>query len=227
MSTPEEEFDYENDESWYEDAMNALDSPANNHGTIYTEEEIAELSDYDKTIISYRNSLLQNGFEYMDLQNGDYIMDIIGRSGTIHYAACNFVLAYKKESSYITLSQLHSADDNVVNPVQLAAVIFVNKHLGSYQFLEFFHLEEELQEDQKDMNCITINREFTYKEKPSLEFYKSDDIKVNEKYIGLIEELKPEIFEFINEYIILELSRIKFGGSSIEKYIEVIENLQD
>lgn len=224
MSTPEEEeFDYENDESWYEDAMNSLDSPANNHGTIYSEEEISELSEHDKTIIRYRNTLLQNGFEYMDLQNGDYIMDVIGRSGTIHYAACNFVLAYKKENSYITLSQLHNTDENIINPILLSAIIFVNKHLGSYQFLEFFHLENELEEDQKNMNGITINREFTYKEKPSLEFYKSDNIKVNEKYLEKITELDPEIFEFINEYIIMELPK----GSSIDKYIEVINNLQD
>lgn len=223
MSTPEEEFDYENDESWYDDAMNALNSPANNHGTIYSEEEIAELPEHDKTIIRYRNILLQNGYEYTDLQRGDYLMDIIGRSGTIHFAACNFVLIYKKENSYIALSQLHSEDENVVNPILLSAVIFVRKHLGSYQFLEFIHLEKELEEDQKDLNGITINREFTYKEKPSLEFYKSDNIKVNEKYLEKIAALDPEIFEFLNEYIIMELPK----GSSIEKYMEVVENLQD
>lgn len=223
MSTPEdEELDYEKDESWYEEAMNALDSPANNHDTVYSEEEISGLSDHDKTIIRYRNQLLQSGFEYMDLQNGDYINDIIGRSGTINYPACTFILTYKKEKNYITLFQLFNSDEAIINPVQLAAVIYINKHLGSYQFIEFFHLEEELNDEQKDINSIVINRDLTYKEKPSLEFYKSDDISINKKYIDTIEKLEPQVFEFINEYIIIELPK----DSSIEKYIEVIIELE-
>ena len=223
MSTPEdEELDYENDESWYEEAMNALDSPANNHATIYSEDEIAELSDHDKTIIRYRNQLLQNGFEYIDLQNGDYINDIISRSGTIHFPLCIFVLAYKKDRSYVTLFQLFNPDKTIINPVQLATVIYVNKHLGSYQFIEFFHLEEELGEEQKDINSITINRDLNYKEKPSLEFYKSDDISINKKYIETIEKLDPQVFEFLNEYIIIELPQ----DSSIEKHLEVIRELE-
>lgn len=216
----EEDFDYENDESWYEDAMNALDSPANNHATIYTEEEIADLSEIDKTIIRYRNTLLQNGYEYIDLQNGDYINEVIGRSGVIHPIACSFVLAYKKERSYIIILQLASEDETIIHPIQLATMIFVNKHLGCYQFLEFIHLEQEIEEDQKMLNSININRELSYKEKPSLEFYKSDDMSMNKSYMEKIEKLDPLLFEFLNEYIIIELP-----SATIEKYFEVISDL--
>ncbi len=223
MHNPEDDdFDYENDESWYEDAMNALDSPANNHDTIYTEEEIAELSDQDKTIIRYRNALLQNGFEHIELKNGDYINDVIGRSGVIHAALCSFVLCYKKDRNYVTIFHLFSKDENIVPPIQLAAVIYVDKHLGSYQFIEFFHLEEELGEDQKDINSITINRDLTYKGKPSLEFYKSDDVALNKTIIERMEKVNPALFEFMNEYLIVELQ----PNSTIQQYEEVIREFE-
>jgi hypothetical protein len=222
MSDPEEEeFDYENDESWYEDAMNALDSPAHNHSIIYAEEDMAELSEIDKTIIRYRNGLLENGFEFIDLQNGDYINDVIGRSGVIHSNLCNFVLAFKKENSYITIFQLFSDDEQIVHPVQLAAMIYVNKHLGCYQLVEFFHLEEELEEDQKVLNGININRELSYKEKPSFEFYKSDNLNLNKKYVERIEPLDPRVFEFLNEYIIIELPK-----EVVSEYLELIKEFE-
>lgn len=218
----EEEFDYENDDSWYEDAMNALDSPAHNHANIYTEEEISDLPEMDKTVIRYRNYLLQNGFTYIDQQQGDYIYDVISRSGVIHAHLCNFVLAYKKEEgSYITIFQLQHEDETVFNPIQLAAMIFVNKHLGSYQFLEFFQLEEEITEDQKMLNVVSINRELTYKDQPSLQFYKSDNININKTYIEKIEKLEPVLFEFLNEFIIIELPT-----SEPAAYLQIINELE-
>lgn len=223
MSNPEEEEpDYDSDESWYEEAMNALDSPANNHGAVYSEEEIADLSDFVKGLIRYRNQILQNGFEFIDLQNGDYINDVISRSATINYPACSFVIAYKKEGNYLLLFQFYSEDETVVNPVQLAAFINVGKHLGSYKFIEFFHLKEELDAARTDLNGIKINLQLTYKEKPSLEFYSSDDIKLNKQYVERMEQINPEIFEFLNEYIILELPH----GSTTEKYFEIIKELE-
>jgi hypothetical protein len=181
MSTHEEEFDYENDESWYDDAMNAMNSPANNHNIIYTEEDIQELSEIDKTIIRYRNELLKNGFEYIDLQIGDYINEIVFFSSTIQYASCNFALTYKKNNHYMVIFQLHSTDEKIINPIQIATIVYVGHHLGAYQFIEFFHLDDEITDDQKDFNHLTINRELTYKEKPSLEIYKSDNIEKNKK----------------------------------------------
>lgn len=222
MSDPEEEFDYENDDSWYEDAMNALDSPANNHSTIYSEEDIAELSEMDKTIIRHRNALLKNGFEYIDLQNGDYIQEVIGLSGVIHSKLCNFVLAYKRENSYITIFQLYNPDETVVSPIQLSAMIYVNKHLGSYQFIEFFHLEQELEEDQKVLNGININYDLLYKDKPSFEFYRSDNLALNKKYIERIATKNPQVFEFLNEYFIVELAE----GTSIEDYFSLLNEFE-
>lgn len=222
MIDQEEEFDYENDESWYENAMNALEGPANNHDTIYSEEEIADLSDQDKNVIRSRNVLLKNGFEYIELQNGDYINDIITRSGVIHYPACNFVLAYQKNRNYMILFQLASEDDTIINPIQQATMIFTNKYLGCYQFLEFYHLEEEITEDQKTFQTININRELTYKEKPSLEFYKSDDIDNNLKFLEKITSYDPMLFEFLNEYIIIELP----STAGINDYAELIKELE-
>ena len=223
MIDPEEEFDYENDESWYEDAMNALDGPSHNHDTVYSEEEIADLNDTDKTIIRRRNSLLQNGFEYTELKNGDYAQEVIGRSNVIHAALCSFVLAYKKEKNYIVIYQLMNDDESVVMPVHQAALIYVNKHLGSYQFLEFFHLEEELQEDQKDLNAITINRELLYKEKPSLEFYRSDNLSINKKYVERMEKLNPHLFEFLNEYVIVDLG----AEAPTESYLGLMDEWEE
>lgn len=223
MSDPEEEdFDYENDDSWYENAMNALEGPAHNHGTFYTEEEMADLSDQDKNIIRSRNILLENGFEYVELQNGDYINDIITRSGVIHYPACSFVLAYQKDRSYMILFQLASDDETVVYPIQQASMIFTNKYLGCYQFLEFFHTEEEITEDQKTFQTININRELMYKEKPSLEFYKSDDLDNNLKFLEKITTYDPLLFEFLNEYIVIELP----ATATIKEYQELIKELE-
>jgi len=222
MSDPEEEFDYENDESWYDNAMNALNGPANNHGTIYTEEEIADLSDHDKNIIRSRNILLKNNYEYVELQNGDYINDIITRSGVIHFPACSFVLAYEKEKSFIVLFQLDSEDENIVHPIQQCSLIFTNKYLGCYQFLEFFHLEEEITDDQKTFQTININRELIYKEKPSLEFYKSDDLNNNKKFLEKITKYNPLLFEFLNEYIAVELPK----DSTMENYTDLIKELE-
>jgi hypothetical protein len=222
IDNEEEDFDYDNDESWYENAMNALEGPANNHGTIYTEEEIADLSDEDKNIIRSRNILLNNGFEYVELQNGDYINDIITRSGVIHYPACSFVLAYQKDRSFMILFQIAGEDENIVNPVQMATMIFTNKYLGCYQFLEFFHTEEEITEDQKLFQTININRELKYKEKPSLEFYRSDDLDTNQKFLEKIGTYDPLLFEFLNEYIIVELP----ATSTIDQYKDLIKELE-
>src|SRR5687767_2113273 len=159
MADPEEEeFDFENDESWYEDAMNALDSPTLNHGNVYMEDEIKDLSEMDKTLIRYRNYLLKNEFEYVELQFGDYMQDVIGRSATIHYLASNFVITYQRGNSYVALFQLKSEDEVNTNPIQIASLIHLGKHLGSYQFLYFFHLEQELEPEQKNLNGIKINR---------------------------------------------------------------------
>src|SRR5687768_7756339 len=129
MSFPdEEEIDYENDDSWYENAMNELDSPSNNHNTIYAEDEIKDLTDYDKTIIRHRNHLLENGFEYIELKNGDYIQEIVGRSGVIHIALCSFVIVYKKEQDYMAIFQLESVDETQQLPIQLAALVYTAKH---------------------------------------------------------------------------------------------------
>ncbi len=224
MSNPddEEEIDYENDDSWYEDAMNQLDSPSNNHDTIYSEDEIKDLTDYDKTIIRYRNHLLENGFEYIELKNGDYIQEIVSRSGVIHIALCSFVLIYKKENSYMAIFQMNSEAEINEFPIQLAAMIYTDKHLGCYQFIEFFHLEEEITEDQKDLNGITINRELTYKEKPSFQFYKSDNEELNKKFIEKTEPIEPRVFEFVNEYLIVELKEDR----KLTDYLELIRNFE-
>lgn len=222
MTNEEEEFDYENDDSWYENAMNALEGPANNHGTIYTEEEIADLSDHDKNVIRARNILLQDGFEYVELQNGDYINDVITRSGVVHYPACNFVLAYQRERNFMVLFQQAGDDESVVNPIQKAAMIFTNKYLGCYQFIEFFHLEEEITDDQKTFQTININRELGYNEKPSLEFYKSDDIDNNLRFVEKIAKYNPLLFEFLNEYIIVELPH----SAAMDQYNEIIKELE-
>jgi hypothetical protein len=224
MNDPEEEeeFDYENDDSWYEDAMNQLDSPSNNHHIIYSEEEIKELTDYDKTIIRYRNHLLENGFEYVELKNGDYIQEIVSRSGVIHIALCSFVLMYKKHKSYVAIFQVDSKDEAVQFPIQIASMAFVEKHLGCYQFVEFFHLEEELPEDQKDLNGITINRDLTYNDKPSFQFYKSDNEELNKKYIERLLPLDPRVFEFVNEYVIVELKEEK----KMEEYLGLIQEFE-
>lgn len=222
MAEPEEEFDFDSDDSWYEDAMNALDTPAHNHSIIYSEEEIAELSELDKMIIRYRNTLLENGFEYIDLQNGDYLQEVIGLSGVIHSRLCNFVLAYKKEESYIVIFQLYQPDETIVSPIELATMIYVNKHLGSYQFIEFYQLENELEEDQKSLNGININYELVYKEKPSFEFYKSDNLGLNKKYIEKIEPKNPKVFEFLNEYFIVELEE----QSKMEDYFALLKEFE-
>lgn len=224
MSFPddEEEIDYENDESWYENAMNELDSPSNNHDTIYSEEDIKDLTEYDKTIIRHRNHLLENGFEFTELKNGDYIQEVVGRSGVIHIALCRFVIVYKKDQSYIAIFQLDSQDENVQFPIQLASLIYTGKHLGCYQFIEFYHLEEELPEDQKDLNGIAINRELTYKDKPSFQIYKSDNEKLNLSYIEKMNEIDPRAFEFVNEYLIVELREDKQIGD----YLSLITELQ-
>jgi hypothetical protein len=222
MAEPEEEFDFDSDDSWYEDAMNALDAPAHNHSIIYSEEEIADLSELDKMIIRYRNTLLENGFEYIDLQNGDYLQEVIGLSGVIHSRLCNFVLAYKKEESYIVIFQLYQPDETIVSPIELATMIYVNKHLGSYQFIEFYQLENELEEDQKSLNGININYELVYKEKPSFEFYKSDNLGLNKKYIEKIEPKNPKVFEFLNEYFIVELEE----QSKMEDYFALLKEFE-
>jgi hypothetical protein len=224
MSFPddEEEIDYENDDSWYENAMNELDSASNNHDTIYSEDEIKDLSDFDKTIIRHRNFLLQNGFEFTELQNGDHIQEIIGRSGVIHLAVCNFTIIYKRDNNYVAIFQMHSEDETIQFPIQLAALIYTGKHLGCYQFVEFYHLEEELPEDQKDLNGISINRELTYKGKPSFQFYKSDKEELNREYIEKMTIIDPRGFEFVDEYLIIELKEDK----SINEYLPLIEKLQ-
>jgi hypothetical protein len=224
MSFPDddEEIDYENDDSWYENAMNELDSPSNNHGMIYSEEEIKELADFDKTIIRHRNFLLENGFEFIELKNGDHIQEIVGRSGVIHLAICNFAIIYQRENNYMAIFQMHSADENIEFPIQLAALIYTGKHLGCYQFVEFYHLEEEIPEDQKDFNGIKINRDLTYKDKPSFEFYKSDKQELNKQYIDKMTTLDPRVFEFVDEYLIVELKEDK----KIADYLDLITNLQ-
>lgn len=222
ISENEDEIDYENDDSWYEQAMNELDSPSNNHHIIYSEEDIRDLSDHDKTIIRFRNQILENGFEYIEQKNGDYIQEIISRSGVIHMALCSFALLYKKENNYMVIFQVDGKDTEVVFPVQLASMIYTGKHLGCYQFVEFFHLEEELPEDQKDMNGITINRELTYKNQPSFQFYRSDNEKINRTYIEKMETNDPRVFEFVNEYLIVELREEK----TINDYLALINELE-
>jgi len=221
-SDNDEEIDYENDDSWYEQAMNELDSPSNNHDIIYSEEEIQDLSEVDKTIIRYRNQILESGFEYVEQKNGDYIQEIISRSGVIHMALCSFALLYKKENNYMVIFQVDGKETEVIFPVQLATMVYTGKHLGCYQFVEFFHLEEELPEDQKDMNGITINRELTYNNKPSFQFYRSDNEKLNKSYIEKIAPVNPRVFEFVNEYLIVELTEDK----TVDNYLNLINELE-
>ncbi len=221
-SDNEDEIDYENDDSWYEQAMNELDSPSNNHDVIYAEEDIQDLSEMDKIIIKYRNQILENGFEYVEQKNGDYIQEIVSRSGVIHMALCNFALLYRKEQNYMVIFQVDAKENDVSFPIQLATMIYTGKHLGNYQFMEFFHLEEELTEEQKDINGITVNREITYKDKPSFQFYKSDNEKLNKTYIEKMNDINPQVFEFLNEYIIVELKE----GNLVPQYIELIKQLE-
>lgn len=205
MSEEEEEFDFENDDSWYEEAMKAMDSPMNNHGNIYEEEDIQELSDNEKNIVRKRNLLLQNGYEFIEMQRGDEVFETVIRSPVIHYVACEFTLTYQKGEHFLVLFQLETEEEDKTNPVQLATIINTGHQLGAFQFIEFIELEEELEEDQDRINEIKINRDFTYKDKPSLEFYKSSDMKINEQLLEKVDALNPEIFEFYNEYVVMEL----------------------
>ncbi len=224
MSTPEEEeFDYENDDSWYEDAMNTLDSPVFNHHIIYSEEEIKDLEELEKTTIRLRNKALENGFEYIDLKIGDYVCDIVFFCGTVDYNNCSFALTYKKDRQYLVIFRWKSEAEPNPNPVLMAGMVRTSKFLGAYRFVEFLHLEEEIEEEQENIETFKINRELTYKDKPSLEVIKSDDLKYNQKIVDYFTGISPAAFEFYNEFVIFEMP----VNTDINQYLDMMDQIEN
>lgn len=215
------DFDFEEDDSWYEDAMNEMDSPLNNHSRIYQEDEISHLDPVAQSIVRARNEILEQGFEYMDLQMGDYLNEVVYFSATIHIKQAAFYLTFQKENAYIFLFSHITENEEESGPLQKALIYTTNKHLGAFQFVHFFHLNEPLAEDQKTFGALSVNRKLQYRNEPSLEIYKSDDILMNEEYIHLIDPFEPKVFEFYNEFIITQINE----PNGIKDYLRLIEVL--
>lgn len=223
MLTPdEEELNYEEDDSWYEEAMNALDSPLNNHHIVYSEEEIQELGEEEKQIIRLRNNILNKGFEYIDLQHGDYICDIVFFCSTIDYKECQFALTYRKEDQYLVIFKWNSELEVNPHPIQIAGMVKTSSHYGTYRFTTFLHLEEEITDDMEMVIGFKINRDLSYLDKPSLEVFRSDDVKKNQAIVDYLAKVHPTAFEFYNDFIIFELAQ----HTSLDTYVEVMDQLE-
>lgn len=224
MMNPDEpeDINFEDDESWYEEAMNALDSPLNNHHLMYPEDEMMDLEEEGKSLVRLRNKILEAGFEFIELKIGDYVCDIVFYCGTIDYNVSEFALTYQKGDQYLVIFKWKSLTEPNTNPIQLAGLVKTQKHYGTYRFVSFLHIEDELTDEMEFIDGFKINRELNYKDKPSLEIYKSDNIKYNQEMVKFMMEIEPAAFEFYNDFIIFELN----ANMEVNQYEEIMNKLE-